>query len=131
MNTTVTIHLANIRFHIDSDAYAILKNYLSKLEQSFANTEGKQEILEDIEVRIAELFSQYTHREDYVISIKNINDVIETLGKPEDISDESPAQEDQKSYVQKKLYRDGYKVVNLSYEGFKGTNIRFAFRTGQ
>ena len=96
MNTTVTIHLANIRFHIDSDAYAILKNYLSKLEQSFANTEGKQEILEDIEVRIAELFSQYTHREDYVISIKNINDVIETLGKPEDISEESPAQEDQK-----------------------------------
>ena len=90
MNTTVTIHLANILFHIDSDAYAILKNYLSKLEQSFANTEGKQEILEDIEVRIAELFSQYTHREDYVISIKNINDVIETLGKPEDISEESP-----------------------------------------
>jgi phage shock protein PspC (stress-responsive transcriptional regulator) len=107
MNTTVTIHLANILFHIDSDAYAILKNYLSKLEQSFANTEGKQEILEDIEVRIAELFSQYTHREDYVISIKNINNVIETLGKPEDISEESPAQEDQKSYVQKKLYRDG------------------------
>ena len=60
MNTTVTIHLAHTLFHIDSDAFALLKNYLNKLEKSFAQTEGKQEILEDIEVRIAELFSQYT-----------------------------------------------------------------------
>jgi len=107
MNTTVTIHLANILFHMDSDAYTILKNYLSKLEQSFANTEGKREILEDIEVRIAELFSKYTHIENYVISINNINDVIQTLGTPEDISEESPTQENQESYFQKKLYRDG------------------------
>ena len=95
MNTTVTIHLANILFHIDSDAYTILKNYLSKLEKSFANTEGKREILEDIEIRIAELFSKYTHIENYVISINNINDVIQTLGTPEDISEESPTQENQ------------------------------------
>ena len=76
MNTTVTIHLAHTLFHIDSDAFALLKNYLNKLEKSFAQTEGKQEILEDIEVRIAELFSQYTIRDGYVISEKNVNDVI-------------------------------------------------------
>mgnify|MGYP001500087799 FL=1 len=106
MNTTVTIHLAHTLFHIDSDAFALLKNYLNKLEKSFAQTEGKQEILEDIEVRIAELFSQYTIREGYVISEKNVNDVIEILGSPEDISEEETQEESTKSNAQKKLYRD-------------------------
>ena len=106
MNTTVTIHLAHTLFHIDSDAFALLKNYLNKLEKSFAQTEGKQEILEDIEVRIAELFSQYTIREGYVISEKNVNAVIEILGSPEDISEDETQEESTKSYAQKKLYRD-------------------------
>ena len=106
MNTTITIHLAHTLFHVDSDAYALLKNYLNKLEKSFAQTEGKQEILEDIEVRIVELFSQYTIREGYVISEKNVNDVIEILGAPEDISEEETQEESTKSYAQKKLYRD-------------------------
>ena len=106
MNTTVTIHLAHTLFHIDSDAFALLKNYLNKLEKSFSKTEGKQEILEDIEVRIAELFSQYTIREGYVISEKNVNDIIEILGSPEDISEEETQEESTKSYAQKKLYRD-------------------------
>lgn len=106
MNTTITIHLAHTLFNVDSDAYALLKNYLNKLEKSFAQTEGKQEILEDIEVRIVELFSQYTIREGYVISEKNVNDVIEILGAPEDISEEETQEESTKSYAQKKLYRD-------------------------
>ena len=106
MNTTVTIHLAHTLFHIDSDAYALLKNYLNKLEKSFVKTEGKQEILEDIEVRIAELFSQYTIRDGYVISEKNINDVIEILGAPEDISEEETPEESTNSNAQRKLYRD-------------------------
>ena len=106
MNTSVTIHLAHTLFHIDSEAFTLLKNYLNKLEKSFAQTEGKQEILEDIEVRIAELFSKYTIREGYVISEKNLNDVIEILGSPEDISEEETQEEGTKSYAQKKLYRD-------------------------
>ena len=106
MNTTVTIHLAHILFHIDSDAYDLLKKYLDKLEKSFSKTEGKQEILEDIEVRIAELFSQYSNLEGYVISKQNVQDVIETLGSPEDIADEDFVEENTKSESQKKFYRD-------------------------
>lgn len=107
MNTTITIHLAHTLFHIDSDAYDLLKNYLNKLEKSFKNTEGKQEILEDIEVRIAELFSQYAIRDGYVISVQNTTDVIKTLGSPEDISDDNNSDDSSESDIQKKLYRDG------------------------
>lgn len=107
MNTTITIHLAHTLFHIDSDAYDLLKNYLNKLEKSFKNTEGKQEILEDIEVRIAELFSQYAIRDGYVISVQNTTDVIKTLGSPEDISEDNNSDDSSESDIQKKLYRDG------------------------
>ena len=107
MNTTITIHLAHTLFHIDSDAYDLLKNYLNKLEKSFKNTEGKQEILEDIEVRIAELFSQYAIGDGYVISVQNTTDVIKTLGSPEDISEDNNSDDSSESDIQKKLYRDG------------------------
>jgi phage shock protein PspC (stress-responsive transcriptional regulator) len=107
MNTTITIHLAHTLFHIDSDAYDLLKNYLNKLEKSFKNTEGKQEILEDIEVRIAELFSQYAIRDGYVISVQNTTDIIKTLGSPEDISEDNNCDDSSESDIQKKLYRDG------------------------
>jgi phage shock protein PspC (stress-responsive transcriptional regulator) len=107
MNTTITIHLAHTLFHIDSDAYDLLKNYLNELEKSFKNTEGKQEILEDIEVRIAELFSQYAIRDGYVISVQNTTDVIKTLGSPEDISEDNNSDDSSESDIQKKLYRDG------------------------
>ncbi len=106
MNTTINIHLAQILFHIDSNAYDILKAYLEKLERTFANTEGKQEIIEDIEVRIAELFSEYAIREGYVISEQNVKDVIETLGSPEDIGDGEPSEDDTKTSIHKELYRD-------------------------
>ena len=111
MNTTVTIHLAHLLFHIDSDAYDLLKSYLNKLEKSFSKTEGKQEILEDIEARIAELFSQYSTREGYVISEQNVKDVIETLGTPEDMVEEDFVEENTKSESQKKLYRDSEKRI--------------------
>ena len=49
MNKTVNINLAGIVFHIDEDAFEILKNYLNTLKNYFKNEEGGDEILKDIE----------------------------------------------------------------------------------
>ena len=40
MNKTVNINLAGIFFHVDEDAYKVLKNYLDTIKMSFKNTEG-------------------------------------------------------------------------------------------
>ena len=56
MNKTININLAGIFFHVDEDAYKVLKNYLDTIKMSFKNTEGSLEIIADIEARIAELF---------------------------------------------------------------------------
>ena len=58
MNKTVNINLAGMVFHINEDAFEILNNYLNTLKNHFKNEESRDEILKDIEGRIAELFTE-------------------------------------------------------------------------
>ena len=58
MNQTVTINIGGIVFHIEIDAYEELKNYLNKINSDFNDSQESEEIMADIESRIAELFNQ-------------------------------------------------------------------------
>lgn len=107
MNKTTNIHLAQTLFSLDENAYSLLKNYLDNLERLFKNTEGAKDILEDIEARIAELFTDLKKDELYVISVEDVEQVIETLGTPEDLAGEEETNETSSSYNgTKKLFRD-------------------------
>jgi len=110
MNKTINVNLANTFFHIDETAYEVLKSYLKKLEKAFQKTQGKEEILRDIEVRIAELFQERKQSKEQVISIEDVESVIETLGQPEDFITDT--EEDFKESLKenrnpnRKLFRD-------------------------
>ena len=108
MNKTIDIHLAQTLFSLDEQAYIILKKYLERLEFIFIKTEGGKDILEDIEVRISELFTEIKTGERYVISVKEVEQVIETLGSPEDLAGEDAETYETKSNYSepKKLFRD-------------------------
>nr|WP_297785603.1 PspC domain-containing protein [uncultured Allomuricauda sp.] len=113
MNKTVNINLANTLFHIDDDAYNKLRRYLESIRRSFAGTKGSDEIIADIEARIAELFLEKMENERQVITHKEVDQVIEVMGQPEDYMVDEDIFEDEpkKSYAQpssraKKLYRD-------------------------
>ena len=84
MNKTVNINLAGLIFHIDEDAYAKLQRYLESIKRSFDNTQGRDEIISDIEARIAELFNEKIKNERQVISNKEVEEVIAIMGQPED-----------------------------------------------
>jgi len=104
MKKTININLAGFVFYIDEDAYEALQKYLNNIRTYLGNTEGKDEIIDDIESRIAELFSE---KQKQVITLTEVNEVIEVMGQPEDyMSEEEP--EEKKSYQQssKRLYRD-------------------------
>lgn len=109
MNKTININLASTFFHIDEDAYKVLKAYLKRLETAFKNSQGKEEILGDIEARISELFQECKKHKDYVINRDDVSIMIETLGQPEDfvIEDEEPQASRQQTSHEKKLFRDG------------------------
>ena len=111
MNKTVNINLAGIFFHIDEDAYAKLQRYLDAVRQSFSNTQGREEIISDIEARIAELFNEKIKNDRQVISRKEVEEIIAIMGQPEDymvdeeIFEDDPAPKRTKN-VDKKLFRD-------------------------
>ena len=113
MNKTVNINLAGVFFHIDEDAYLKLQRYLEAIKRSFTDSQGRSEIIADIEARIAELFSERVKNEKEVISTKQVDEVIAIMGQPEDylvdeeIFDDEPKSTSQhKSTTSKKLFRD-------------------------
>lgn len=112
MNKTVNINLANILFHIDENAYNKMRRYLESVKRSFANTSGSDEILADIEARIAELFHEKLANERQVITTKEVDEVIAIMGQPEDymvdedIFDDEPTKTSKEPKRVKKLYRD-------------------------
>ncbi len=84
MIKTININLSGIVFIINEDAYDILNNYLTSIRSKFKKTEGGDEIIIDIESRIAELFTEMLNDNRQVIEINDVESVIETLGNPED-----------------------------------------------
>ena len=111
MNKTVNINLAGIFFHIDEDAFTKLQHYLEAIKRSLTNTQGREEIIADIEARIAELFSEKTKTDRQVISIREVEEVIAIMGQPEDYMLDEEIFEDEPSYTRskvtgKQLFRD-------------------------
>ena len=58
MKKTLTVNLGGTVFNIDDDAYRLLDNYLHNLRQHFRKEAGADEIVDDIERRISELFCE-------------------------------------------------------------------------
>lgn len=109
MNKTVNINLAGVFFHIDEDAYAKLQHYLEAIKRSLTGTHGRDEILNDIEARIAELFSEKIQNERQVISNREVDEVITVMGQPEDYMLDDEIFEEETSSTRskgKKLFRD-------------------------
>jgi len=113
MNKTVNINLAGIFFHIDEDAYLKLQRYLEAIKRSFTDSQGRSEIIADIEARIAELFSERIQNEKQVVGVKLVDEVIAIMGQPEDylVDDEIFEDEPKQHYKQKtttsrRLFRD-------------------------
>ena len=111
MKLTENINLANRIFTIDQDALLKLEEYLRSIEKSFSKENDAQEIVSDIESRIAELFETMLHKKKEVITMEDVDKIIEIIGLPEEFMNEAQttASGSAKYRTQnktKKLYRD-------------------------
>ena len=86
MQRIIQINIAGRVIPIEEDAYTLLRNYLTSLERQFGNEEGK-EIVEDIENRIAELFTIRLDGGAPAIDRADVTKVMETLGNAGDLGD--------------------------------------------
>ena len=103
MKKTININLAGFVFYIDEDAYETLQKYLNNIRTYLGNTEGREEIIDDIESRIAELFSE---KQKQVITLVEVNEIIEVMGQPEDYMTEEEFEETTFQQPNKRLFRD-------------------------
>ena len=118
MKKTFTINISGSIFHIDEDAYEKLQKYLQMLNRHFGTAVEGQEILQDIEARIAELFIEKTSNKMEVVTDSMVDEVMDRMGRPEDFmepNDEEPTAkaqtggsvQDGEPQIRRRLYRDG------------------------
>lgn len=108
MKKTFTINISGTIFHIEEDAYDVLQKYLVNLKNHFGAGDEGQEIISDIESRIAEIFSEKAVEEKKVITLEMVNEVIRVMGTPEDFAEEEGTEESATTEAKRKrrLYRD-------------------------
>ena len=88
MKKTIKINISGTIFHLDEDAYEKLNSYLNKIHRYFETQKGGNEIIKDIELRIAELFQLKLSDNKQVITIEDVAEVMAKLGDPEVFSEE-------------------------------------------
>ena len=75
-------------FSLENDACEAAKQYLSELETFYSKVESGSEVMEGIEERMSELLLEQSGRGG-VVTLPMVEIAIATLGRPEDIEEES------------------------------------------
>lgn len=111
MNKTVTVNIGGIVFHIDENAYERFKAYLESIRLHFTTAEGRDEIMQDIESRIAEMFQEKVKDSKQVITLEDVEEVTLLMGRPEQFNDSDNSNEEKQEPIiegktQKRLFRN-------------------------
>ena len=81
MKKTISINISGVIFHIEEDGYDKLKNYLTTVQQYFSTYEDSQEIVTDIENRIAEkLLAKLKSADKQAVSLEDVNELTAAMG---------------------------------------------------
>jgi phage shock protein PspC (stress-responsive transcriptional regulator) len=118
MNKTLTINIGGVVFNIEVDAFDRLDQYLKDIKRHFTDSEGRDEIMSDIESRIAEMFQEKVGKTKSVLILEDVERVIRIMGNPEEFagdSTESPkessysnnySKQEYMGYRRRRVYRD-------------------------
>lgn len=113
MKKVVNVGIGGSSFVIDEDAYQKLDKYLEKFRERTKMGVQTGDVMEDLEQRIAELFSESLRVGQEVVNIALVNKIIAQLGMPDgEVADDdfssttNSKKESDYLHVVKKLYRD-------------------------
>ncbi len=95
MKKIININLSGRVIPIEDAAYEQLQAYIESLRRYFAHEESRDEIINDIESRIAELMSEKVRKGASCITDADVEEIATSMGRPEDFEAEevSPAGE--------------------------------------
>jgi len=108
MKKSFSVNLGNRVYNIDEDAYLKLSAYLERIEGHFSDQKEREDILNDIELRISELFSERLGVNKQVITLTDVNEVIRIMGDPHEIggTEEEPGTTWERRSGTRRIYRD-------------------------
>lgn len=117
MKKIININLSGRVIPIEDAAYEKLQVYIESLRRYFAHEEGRDEIINDIESRLAELMNDRVRKGAAAVTEADVEDIIASMGRPEDFesmgAEESesgasagPAQAEPGRRSRGRLYRD-------------------------
>ncbi|MBU6122441.1 PspC domain-containing protein [Hymenobacter siberiensis] len=86
MKKNISINLQGIIFHIEEDGFDVLSRYLAEVKAHFASYRGHQDIVTDIEGRVAELFAARLSPMQQVISLDDVNAMTAKMGRVSDFA---------------------------------------------
>jgi phage shock protein PspC (stress-responsive transcriptional regulator) len=105
MKKTISINIAKTIFYIEDDAFAVLDEYLKSIKNHFAADPNRDEIISDMESRIAEQFLAGKEKQkDKIVTLDEVNKLIAAMGRVEDFDSAEAKREDAKQ--EKRLFRD-------------------------
>lgn len=131
MKKAIQINLAGTVFHIDEDAYEILREYLTGVEDQFSRSSDGAEVIQDIEIRMAELFIERLKPHRKVICNDDVRDILKTMGTPEDIGEKRHeySREDRRKRYKGGRYRRMYRDSEDKPVGGVCSGLAFYFNT--
>ncbi|WP_158602603.1 PspC domain-containing protein [Proteiniphilum sp. X52] len=84
MKKVININFQGQVIAIEESAYEMLKQYIGSLKTYFSREEGGDEIVNDIECRIAELFGNRLKHGIHCITDEDVKAVIDSIGRPQE-----------------------------------------------
>src|ERR671914_543347 len=92
MKKIININLSGRVIPIEDAAYDSLQRYIESLRRYFAHEDGRDEIINDIESRIAELMNDKVRKGAASVTEVDIEEIIASMGRPEDFEAEEAAE---------------------------------------
>jgi phage shock protein PspC (stress-responsive transcriptional regulator) len=94
MKKNISINLQGMIFHLEEDGYDVLGRYLAEVKAHFSGYRGHEEIVADIESRIAELFAARLSVTKQVITLEDVEAMTAKMGRVSDFQSADDADED-------------------------------------
>lgn len=140
MEKIISITIGKVIFNIEEEAYDKLSGYLEEIRKHFSKEKNGEEIIEDIEISIADKFLDRKQGKDSAVTINDVEKIIAQMGTVKDFDKSTEEEEGEKakekteSFRNKKLYRDpndkiiaGVASGLSAYFGIDTSLMRLAF----
>jgi phage shock protein PspC (stress-responsive transcriptional regulator) len=116
MKKNFSVNIGYMLFNIDEDAYERLSSYLDTLRAHLNLGNDPEEVMKDIEIRMAELLSSRLSEYKNVIILDDVEFAIQEMGEPETIEENAPEgdkdkKEEESDKGSRRLFRDSENMM--------------------